>query len=85
MLADINPSKLLEGEIPRLIDEWQISPKLWDAVRFKIDHRNKEGCFILTGSSVSAYMKDVIHSGTGKYAYKREDGIYIVPIGCLKN
>ena len=69
MLADINPSKLLEGEIPRLIDEWQISPKLWDAVRFEVDHRNKEGCFILTGSSVPADMKDVIHSGTGRFAW----------------
>ena len=39
MAADIKPSKLLEGDIPRLIDEWQIAPKLWDAVRFEVDHR----------------------------------------------
>ena len=48
MLADISPSLLLEGEVPRLIDEWQIAPKLWDAVRYEVDHRNEEGQFILT-------------------------------------
>ena len=42
MLADINPSLLLEGDVPRLIDEWQIAPKLWDAVRYEVDHRNEE-------------------------------------------
>ena len=60
-LADINPSTLLKGKTPRLIDEWQIAPKLWDAVRFEVDHRNEEGQFILTGSSVTAKMDDVIH------------------------
>lgn len=47
--ADLNPNLLLKGDIPRLIDEWQIAPKLWDAVRFEIDHRGEEGQFILTG------------------------------------
>lgn len=69
MLASINPSLLLEGEVPRLIDEWQITPKLWDAVRYEVDHRNAEGQFILTGSSVPADMKDVSHSGTGRFAW----------------
>ena len=68
-MAEINPSMLLQGEIPRLIDEWQIAPKLWDAVRYEIDHRNAEGQFILTGSSVPAKMDDVIHSGTGRFAW----------------
>lgn len=68
-LADINPSILLEGETPRLIDEWQIAPKLWDAVRFEIDHRNTEGNFILTGSAVPADMRDVTHTGTGRFAW----------------
>ena len=68
-LADINPSTLLEGDTPRLIDEWQIAPKLWDAIRFEIDHRNTEGNFILTGSSVPANMNDVTHSGTGRFAW----------------
>ena len=68
-MAEINPSLLLQGEVPRLIDEWQIAPKLWDAVRYEIDHRNKEGQFILTGSSVPAKMSDVTHSGTGRFAW----------------
>ena len=46
-LADISPSLLLEGETPRLIDEWQIAPKLWNAVRFEVDHRKGKGHFAL--------------------------------------
>ena len=68
-MADINPSLLLQGDAPRLIDEWQVSPKLWDAVRYEIDHRNAEGQFILTGSSVPAKMDEVTHSGTGRFAW----------------
>lgn len=67
-LADINPSLLLDGEVPRLIDEWQIAPKLWDAIRFEVDHRKNEGQFILTGSSVPAKMDEVTHTGTGRFA-----------------
>ncbi len=68
-LVEINPTLLLDGEIPRLIDEWQIAPKLWDAIRYEIDHRNAEGQFILTGSSIPAKMDDVTHSGTGRFAW----------------
>lgn len=68
-LADINPSLLLEGNVPRLIDEWQIAPKLWDAVRFEVDHRGEEGQFILTGSAVPANMKDIEHTGTGRFSW----------------
>lgn len=68
-MAEINPSLLLQGKVPRLIDEWQIAPKLWDAIRYEIDHRNAEGQFILTGSSVPAKMDDVTHSGTGRFAW----------------
>lgn len=68
-LVDINPSLILEGETPRLIDEWQIAPKLWDAIRFEIDHRDSEGQFILTGSAVPANMDEVIHTGTGRFAW----------------
>lgn len=68
-LADINPSLLLSGEVPRLIDEWQLAPKLWDAIRFEIDHRGEEGQFILTGSSVPANMESVSHTGTGRFAW----------------
>ena len=68
-LADLNPSLLLKGDIPRLIDEWQIAPKLWDAVRFEIDHRGEEGQFILTGSAVPADMNEVVHTGTGRFSW----------------
>lgn len=63
-LADINPSILLAGKTPRLIDEWQITPKLWDAVRLEVDHRGVEGQFILTGLSVPANMQNVFCTAT---------------------
>ena len=69
MLADINPSLLLNGDVPRLIDEWQIAPKLWDAVRFEVDHRKSEGQFILTGSSVPADNSLIMHTGTGRFSF----------------
>lgn len=69
LLQDINPTLLLEGDTPRLIDEWQIAPKLWDAIRFEVDHRQEEGLFILTGSSVPASMKEVTHTGTGRFSW----------------
>ena len=69
MLADISPSLLLTGEMPRLIDEWQIAPKLWDAVRYEVDHRNEEGQFILTDSAVPANSEAIQHTGTGRFAW----------------
>ena len=68
-LVDLDPQILLKGLTPRLIDEWQIAPKLWDAVRFEVDHRGEEGQFILTGSSVPADMSEVEHTGTGRFAW----------------
>ncbi len=65
-LAQIKPSKLLEGEVPHLIDEWQMAPKLWDAVRFAVDKRNAFGQFILTGSSTPPDLSEVHHSGVGR-------------------
>ncbi len=65
-MADMNPSLLLEGETPRLLDEWQLAPKLWDAVRFEVDHRQAMGQFVLTGSAVPADMSQVSHSGIGR-------------------
>ena len=64
-VADTKPSLLLEGDVPRLIDEWQMAPILWDAVRFAVDKRQSRGQFILTGSAVP---KDnaVSHTGTGR-------------------
>ncbi len=68
-LADISPATLLIGDTPRLIDEWQLAPKLWDAVRFTVDHREGKGQFILTGSSVPADLSETSHSGTGRFAW----------------
>ena len=69
MLVDINPSLLLKGDTPRLIDEWQIAPKIWDAVRFEVDHRKNEGQFILTGSSLLADKNLITHTGTGRFSF----------------
>lgn len=65
-LAKIKPTVLLQGESPRLIDEWQIAPTLWDAIRFEVDHRDGFGFFILTGSAVPADLSEVNHTGTGR-------------------
>lgn len=68
-MADLNPKALLGGEPPLLIDEWQLAPKLWDAIRFEVDHRNRAGQFILTGSAVPASTEEIHHSGTGRFAW----------------
>ncbi|MDO4933493.1 MAG: DUF4143 domain-containing protein [Prevotella sp.] len=68
-MADINPKLLLQGDIPLLLDEWQLAPKLWDAIRFEVDHRDGPGQFILTGSAVPAKMDDINHSGAGRFAW----------------
>ena len=67
-MAEISPRSLLTGEAPRLIDEWQLAPKLWDAVRFEVDHRDELGQFILTGSAVPPDTREISHSGTGRFA-----------------
>lgn len=64
-LAEIKPSKLLEGEKPKLIDEWQMAPQLWDAVRFDVDIKNETGLYILTGSTTVDESK-ISHSGAGR-------------------
>ena len=69
VMAAMSPKKLLSGETPRLIDEWQLAPKLWDAIRFEVDHRGELGQFILTGSSVPADTKEITHSGTGRFSW----------------
>lgn len=68
-LANLSPKKLLAGETPRLIDEWQLAPQLWDAARFEIDHRNEEGLFIFTGSAVPTDTNKIHHSGTGRFSW----------------
>lgn len=67
-LAQNSPTTALAGETPRLIDEWQLVPKLWDAVRFEVDRRGDSSQFILTGSAVPPDMTEVDHSGTGRIA-----------------
>src|SRR5574344_625139 len=71
MLASASPEMLLTGETPRLIDEWQTAPKLWDAIRFEVDQRRAFAQFILTGSSVPPKTKEIVHSGTGRFSYLR--------------
>ena len=68
-MAEINPQRLLEGATPRLIDEWQLAPKIWDAVRYEVDHRDELGQFILTGSSVPPSDKEIYHTGTGRFSW----------------
>lgn len=67
-LAELEIERLLEGEQPRLIDEWQDVPQFWDAIRFKVDHEGGEGQFVLTGSAVPPDMEKIAHSGTGRFA-----------------
>ncbi|MCQ2210337.1 MAG: DUF4143 domain-containing protein [Paludibacteraceae bacterium] len=69
--ADMSLLGFLEGETPRLIDEWQLIPKIWDSVRFEVDHRNELGQFILTGSAVPAKLDDINHTGTGRFSWLR--------------
>ena len=66
-LAEMAPDIILEGEYPRLIDEWQEVPSLWDAVRFKADKLSEKGLFILTGSATPNH-KGILHSGAGRIA-----------------
>ena len=65
-MAELSPSTLLEGDTPRLIDEWQIAPNLWNAVRYEVDNRDEFGQFILTGSAVPHEFDDSMHTGTGR-------------------
>lgn len=72
--AEINPGLLLEGKTPRLIDEWQLAPSLWDAVRFEVDHRHSDAQFILTGSAVPNIKEEELkrmHTGTGRISRLR--------------
>lgn len=68
-MSELNPKRLLKGETPRLIDEWQLAPKLWDAIRFEVDHRRELGQFLLTGSAVPVDTKEITHSGTGRFTW----------------
>ena len=74
MTAQTNPQRLLAGANPRLIDEWQRAPELWDTIRFDVDHSDLDGKYILTGSAVPLdedAKKKIRHSGTGRFAWIR--------------
>ncbi len=67
--ASVDPQRLLVGKYPRLLDEWQVAPELWDAVRFAVDHGDQDGMFILTGSAVplsESEKQKISHTGTGR-------------------
>jgi len=67
-IAESKPSLLLRGKTPRLIDEWQIAPVLWDSVRHEVDLRAELGQFILTGSAVPILDENITHTGTGRFS-----------------
>ena len=69
IISETNPKQLLRGKTPRLIDEWQIAPKLWDTIRFEVDHRGELSQFVLTGSAVPADTHEITHSGTGRFTW----------------
>ena len=69
-LAQLSPALVLDGETPRLIDEWQEVPPIWDAVRYQVDQRAEKGQFILTGSATPNH-KGILHSGAGRIARLR--------------
>ena len=68
-LAETNVKRLLQGDNPRLIDEWQIAPQIWDAVRFETNQRKNDGLFMLTGSAVPPDDSKIHHSGAGRFAW----------------
>ena len=68
-LIELSPKTLLEGKTPKLIDEWQALPPIWDSIRSEVDRRGEPSQFILTGSSVLPEADETIHSGTGRFAY----------------
>ena len=65
-LSESDPLALLKGETPRLIDEWQLTPSLWDAARFDVSHKGETGLYIFTGSSVPVDSTKLAHTGTGR-------------------
>lgn len=69
LLAENNPELLFDGAEPRLLDEWQVAPQLWDTARFLVDRRGGPGHFILTGSAVPADKSKISHTGTGRFAW----------------
>lgn len=69
ILSESDPLMLFQGDTPRLIDEWQLAPKLWDAARFEVSQRGVPGQLIFTGSAVPPNTSQITHSGTGRFAW----------------
>ncbi len=79
-LAEMSPYTILDGQTPRLLDEWQEVPSLWDAVRYEVDRRNRKGQFILTGSSTPK-IKGILHSCVGRIARLRMNTMSLYEAG----
>lgn len=69
LMAQTDISILLQGAVPRLIDEWQEIPQLWDAIRFTVDHKEGDGQFLLTGSALPVNTEEIHHTGTGRFGW----------------
>lgn len=82
-MAELSPELVLEGEFPRLIDEWQEVPEIWDAVRFAVDKNGEKGKFILTGSSTPK-RKGILHSGAGRIGRIRMNTMSLFELGDSK-
>ena len=80
-LAKVSPARILQGDVPRLIDEWQVVPAIWDAVRFAVDKRGEAGQFILTGSATPLETDRPHHSGTGRLGRLRMDPMSLFESG----
>jgi len=69
LFSETDPNQILKGDTPRLIDEWQLAPKLYGAIRYEVDHRDNLGQFILTGSAVPISSEYIKHSGVGRFSF----------------
>ena len=79
-LAELSPDLVLSGEAPRLLDEWQEVPSLWDAVRYSVDQHTEKGRFLLTGSATPNH-KGILHSGAGRISRLRMRTMSLVESG----
>ena len=80
-LAELDPAKATAGATPRLIDEWQEVPQLWDAVRYECDRRGEPGQFILAGSATPRDDRTPMHSGVGRISRLRMDTMTLLELG----
>ena len=94
IISETNPASLLEGDSPRLIDEWQLIPNIWNTVRYEVDERDKFGQFILTGSALPIELSEGTHSGIGRIVkltmrtmslYESKDSSGVISLASLFN